>query len=163
MFHTFHIFLKLQKPRKYHHFLRSTRQKCYNLQWFFALFSKMRVSVFKKIGIYGMFCVFVWFPIDAIYCSDVPALGWPAISGLGFSSALTHRCWVSAAPSSLSSHMSSLEKDMCQRQAQIIEERVLKEANDIKTQKCCNLQHFEFRKAKNLPKNALKYHFFFRF
>jgi hypothetical protein len=120
----------------------------------------MRVSVFKKIGIYSMFCVFVWFPIDAIYCSDVPALGWPAISGLGFSSALTHRCWVSAAPSSLSSHMSSLEKDMCQRQAQIIEERVLKEANDIKTQKCCNLQHFEFRKAKNLPKNASKYLFF---
>ena len=79
MFRTFYIFLKLQKPRKYHHFLRSTRQKCYNLQWFFALFSKMRVSVFKKIGIYGMFCVFVWFPIDAIYCSDVPALGWPTI------------------------------------------------------------------------------------
>ena len=32
-----------------------------------------------------------------------------------FSSALTYRCWVSVVPSSLSSRMSSLEKDMCQR------------------------------------------------
>ena len=34
-------------------------------------------------------------------------------------------------------------------------------ANDVKTQKCCNLQHIcDFRKAKNRPKNVSKRYFF---
>ena len=33
-------------------------------------------------------------------------------------------------------------------------------AKDVKTQKCCNLQHFDFRKVENRPKNVSKRHFF---
>ena len=33
-------------------------------------------------------------------------------------------------------------------------------AKDVKTQKCCNLQHFDFRKAKDRPKNVSKRRFF---
>ena len=43
MFRAFHVFLKLQKQCKYQHFLRSTCQKCCNLQCFFALLSKTLV------------------------------------------------------------------------------------------------------------------------
>ena len=64
VFRAFHVFLKLQKHRKYQHFLRSTRQKCCNLQFFFCLAFKntgicsvLCISGPKSIGIYSIFCV----------------------------------------------------------------------------------------------------------
>ena len=69
VFRAFHVFLKLQKPCEYHHFLRSTRQKCCNLQCFFCLAFKntglcsvLCISGPKSIGIYSIFCVFAWLP-----------------------------------------------------------------------------------------------------
>ena len=69
VFRAFHVFLKLQKPCEYHHFLRSTRQKCCNLQCFFCLAFKntglcsvLCISGPKSIGTYSIFCVFAWLP-----------------------------------------------------------------------------------------------------
>ena len=69
MFRAFHVFLKLQKPCKYQHFLRSSRQKCCNLRCFFAcafkhtgICSVLCISGPKSIGIYSIFCVFAWLP-----------------------------------------------------------------------------------------------------
>ena len=69
VFRAFHVFLKLQKPCKYQHFLRSTRQKWCNLQCFFYLAFKntgicsvLCISGPKSIGIYSIFCVFAWLP-----------------------------------------------------------------------------------------------------
>ena len=69
MFRAFHVFLKLQKPCKYQHFLRSTRPKCCNLQCFFCyafknigICSVLCISGPKSIGIYSIFCVFAWLP-----------------------------------------------------------------------------------------------------
>ena len=69
VFRAFHVFLKLQKPCKYQHFLRSTRQKRCNLQCFFCLAFKhtgicsvLCISGLKSVGIYSIFCVFAWLP-----------------------------------------------------------------------------------------------------
>ena len=83
MFRAFHVCLKLQKHCKYHHFLRSTRQKCCNLQCFFAWLSKtLELQCFVHLGSKKY-----WY--------------------------LQHCLRFCMAP-----------------------------ANDVKTQKCCNLQHF---------------------
>ena len=61
----FHVFLKLQKPCKYQHFLRSTRQKCCNLQCVFALLSKTLVfavfcaSLVENVLIFTAFSAFL--------------------------------------------------------------------------------------------------------
>ena len=59
------VFLKLQKHCKYEHFLRSTGQKCCNLQCFFCMAFKITgicsvlcLSGLKNIGIYSIFCFF---------------------------------------------------------------------------------------------------------
>ena len=69
VFRAFHVCLKLQKHCKYRHFLRSTRDKCCNLQCFFCLAFKntgmcsvLCISGPKSIGIYSIFCVFAWLP-----------------------------------------------------------------------------------------------------
>ena len=69
VFRAFHVFLKLQKHCEYQHFLRSTRQKCCNLQCFFCcafkntgICSVLCISGPKSIGIYSIFCVFAWLP-----------------------------------------------------------------------------------------------------
>ena len=65
MFRAFHVCLKLQKHCKYQHFLRSTRQKCCNLQCFFAWLSKTLVfAVFcasrvQKVLVFTAFSAFV--------------------------------------------------------------------------------------------------------
>ena len=62
---SFHVFLKLQKQCKYQHFLRSTCQKCCNLQCFFALLAKTLVfAVFcasrvQKVLVFTAFSAFV--------------------------------------------------------------------------------------------------------
>ena len=67
VFRAFHVFLKLQKPCEYQHSLRSTCQKCCNLQRFFCcafkntgICSGLCISGPKSIGIYSIFCVFAW-------------------------------------------------------------------------------------------------------
>ena len=65
VFRAFHVFLKLQKQCKYQHFLRSTCQKCCNLQCFFALLSKTLVfAVFcasrvQKVLVFTAFSAFL--------------------------------------------------------------------------------------------------------
>ena len=63
-------FLEIAKTLcKYQHFLRSTRQKCCNLQFFFCLAFKntgicgvLCISGPKSIGIYSIFCFFCMAP-----------------------------------------------------------------------------------------------------
>ena len=69
VFRASHVFLKLQKHCEYHDFLRSTRQKCCNLQCFFCLAFKntgicsvLCISGPTSIDIYSIFCVFAWLP-----------------------------------------------------------------------------------------------------
>ena len=94
MFRAFHVFLKLQKQCKYQHFLRSTCQKCCNLQCFFAWLSKTLVF--------------------AVFCASRSKKYWY----------LQHFLRFFIAP-----------------------------AKDVKTQKCCNLQHFvTFEKRKSSEK-----------
>ena len=65
VFRAFHVCLKLQKHCKYQHFLRSTRQKCCNLQCFFAWLSKTLVfAVFcasrvQKVLVFTAFSAFL--------------------------------------------------------------------------------------------------------
>ena len=65
VFRAFHVFLKMQKPCKYHHFLRSTRQICCNLQCFFSLLAKTLVfAVFyasrvQKVLVFTAFSAFL--------------------------------------------------------------------------------------------------------
>ena len=68
VFRASHVFLKLKKHCKYHHFLWSDRNKCCNLD-LFALLAKIVVfAVFcasrgkNIIGIYSIFCIFALFP-----------------------------------------------------------------------------------------------------
>ena len=64
VFRAFRVFLKLQKPCEYQHFLRSTCQKCCNLQCFFAWLSKTLVfAVFsasrvQKVLVFAAFSAF---------------------------------------------------------------------------------------------------------
>ena len=72
VFRAFHVFLTFQRPCKYQHFLRSTRQKFCNLQCFLLglpkhwslqyLCSVLCISGQKSIGIYSIVCVFAFFP-----------------------------------------------------------------------------------------------------
>ena len=50
VFRAFHVFLKLQKPSKYQHFLRSTRQK--------VQFTMFFCFAFKNTGICSVLCIF---------------------------------------------------------------------------------------------------------
>ena len=65
VFRAFRVFLKLQKHRKYQHFLRSTRQKCCNLQCFVTWLSKTLVfAVFcasrvQKVVVFTAFSAFL--------------------------------------------------------------------------------------------------------
>ena len=65
VFRAFHVFLKLQKHCEYQHFLRSTRQKCCNLQCFFAWLSKTLAfavfcaSLVQKVLVFTAFSAFL--------------------------------------------------------------------------------------------------------
>ena len=91
VFRAFHVFLKLQKHCEYQHFLRSTRQKCCNLQCFL----------------------------------------------LGFQKHWYLQCFV---------HLWSQKYWYLQHFLRFC----MAPANDVKTQKCCNLQHFVTSKNRKI-------------
>ena len=77
VFRAFHVFLKLQKHCKYQHLLRSTCQKCCNLQCFFCFACKntgicsvLCIPGLKSIGIYSIFCVFEMLPQKTLKCKN---------------------------------------------------------------------------------------------